>query len=141
VSNQITDVAVLQKEILALHRQLAGARLDATNGWSRYESANKSRIAVEKLLEARALDNQTLAEDLKTTVNALKKVDGVMQILYEGGFHQQMLRHDLADRSEFEKIIGLGQTWLYLKTTRAAGAAGVAAADKNKTAETFNASV
>jgi hypothetical protein len=37
-----------------------------------------------------------------------------MQILYEGGFHQQMLSYKLADRREFEKILGLAQNWLRL---------------------------
>jgi hypothetical protein len=120
VSDQTSDIATMKEEVLALHRQLAAARLDASNGWHRYEAANQCRIASEKLVEARAIENLALAQDLKTTVDALQAIDSICMVLYEGGFHQQMIRNNLADRREFEKIIGLAQSWLRLKTPRAA---------------------
>lgn len=132
MSNQTSDIATMKEEVLALHRQLAAAHLDASNGWHRYKAANQCRIANEKLVEARTIENQALAHDLKTAVGALQDIDAVMQVLYEGGFHQQMLRAKMADGSEFEKIIGLAQRWLSLKSAHAT--------NRNQTTEPSHAS-
>lgn len=43
-------IVILEEEILRLHRELAGERLRADQGWQRYEAANKDRntLRVEK---------------------------------------------------------------------------------------------
>lgn len=38
-------------ELIAVHRQLAGAQLDARLSWERYTAANSARQATEALLE------------------------------------------------------------------------------------------
>lgn len=47
--------AKLREEILAVHRKLAAAELDARVGWERYEMANRSHMdASMRLSEANA---------------------------------------------------------------------------------------
>jgi hypothetical protein len=112
MSSKPLDAEALDKENLLLHRKLAGAEFDAHTAWSRYEAANRSRQATEVQLEKANIEKVELAQKLSVAVSALQDIDHVMQILYEGGFNQQVQQHQLADRAQFAKILGLAQTWL-----------------------------
>lgn len=58
-------------DILNLHLQLAGAQLQARNGWERYSGANASRLAVEKKL-------QQAQDDLSAARAEIARLQGVL---------------------------------------------------------------
>ena len=69
--------AAQSRDILNLHLQLAGAQLQARNGWERYKGANASRLVIESKLQ-QAQDELSAA---RAEIARLQSVLGQAQAL------------------------------------------------------------